>query len=79
MDSPIGLSSDIWLPLQEKLSEVTKVCVYDRAGLGLSERPFEIPSNQSEKVPKAKIQRGQEFTIERYDFMNRKKLTLIIF
>ena len=65
MDSPIGLNSDIWLPLQEKLSGITKVCVYDRAGLGLSERPFELPVNQSEKVPKAKIQRGQEFTIER--------------
>ena len=42
-----------------------KVCVYDRAGLGLSERPFEIPTNASEKVPRAKIQRGEEFTIER--------------
>ncbi|CAF0829974.1 unnamed protein product [Brachionus calyciflorus] len=65
MDSPIGLSSDIWLPLQEILSEVTKVCVYDRAGLGISERPFEIPENKSEKVSRAKIQRGQEFTLER--------------
>lgn len=65
MDSPIGLNSDIWLLLQEKLSEITKVCIYDRAGIGLSERPFEIPENSSEKIPKAKIQRGQEFTIER--------------
>lgn len=65
MDSPIGLNSDLWLPLQEKLSELTKVCVYDRAGLGLSERPFEIPQNNSEKLSKPKIQRGQEFTIER--------------
>ena len=44
---------------------IVKVCVYDRAGLGLSERPYEIPVNKSEKVPRAKIQRGQEFTIER--------------
>jgi hypothetical protein len=31
----------------------------------LSDRPFEIPMNASEKVPRAKIQRGEEFTIER--------------
>lgn len=68
MDSPIGLSSDIWLPLQENLSKITKVCIYDRAGLGLSERPNEPPLNKSEQVPKAKIQRGQEFTIERFYF-----------
>lgn len=65
MESPIGLSSDIWLPLQEKLSTITRVCVYDRAGLGLSERPNDPPTNKSEKVPKAKIQRGLDFTIER--------------
>lgn len=83
MDSPIGLNSDLWIPLQEQLSKITKViknifrkrerlkiylykvCVYDRAGLGLSERPIEIPVNKSEKVPKAKIQRGEEFTLER--------------
>lgn len=61
----MGLNSDIYINLQEKLSKITKCCIYDRAGLGMSERPLEIPVNKSEKVPKAKIQRGQEFTIER--------------
>jgi hypothetical protein len=67
MDSPVGLNSDIWLPLQEKLSVLTKVCVYDRAGLGMSERPHEPAQNKSEEaVSKARLQRGQEFTIERF-------------
>ena len=68
MDAPIGLNSDIWVPLQEKLSQITKVCIYDRAGLGLSERPQNpVSANGStdKTMSKARIQRGQEFTIER--------------
>ena len=69
-DAPIGMNSDIWLPLQEKLAQITKVCVYDRAGLGASQRPVEPKMNKTEEVekqqpPKPKVYRGQEFTIER--------------
>jgi len=75
MESPLGTNSDIWIPLQEKLSQLTKVCIYDRAGLGLSERPYsQVVANVSstasqEEITKmnnrVRIQRGQEFTIER--------------
>lgn len=43
-----------------------KVCVYDRAGLGLSHRPFEPVTNKSEEKPKPKVNRGVEFTVERF-------------
>jgi hypothetical protein len=64
MDSPIGMNSDIWLPIQDKLSKITKVCVYDRAGLGMSERPLDSKDKNSNNT-KAKVQRGQAFTLER--------------
>jgi len=72
MESPLGTNSDMWIPLQEKLSQLTKVCVYDRAGLGLSERPQIQVTNGSSaskddagKINKVRLRRGQEFTIER--------------
>jgi hypothetical protein len=33
------MNSDIWLPLQENLKKITTVCIYDRAGLGMSDPP----------------------------------------
>lgn len=39
LDAPTGMSSDVWALVQPELAKVTKVCVYDRAGLGFSERP----------------------------------------
>jgi hypothetical protein len=65
MDSPIGMNSDIWLPIQDKLSKITKVCVYDRAGLGISDRPIDPKENKNLNNTKAKIRRGQAFTLER--------------
>jgi pimeloyl-ACP methyl ester carboxylesterase len=38
MDTPGGYSSDVWLSVQAKVSKFTKVCIYDRAGLGFSGR-----------------------------------------
>jgi pimeloyl-ACP methyl ester carboxylesterase len=38
MDTPGGYSSDVWLLVQANIAKFTKVCVYDRAGLGFSER-----------------------------------------
>ncbi len=66
MDSPVGLSSDIFLPIQEKLAKLTKVCVYDRAGLGLSERPIDPKEPNNNATKKARIHRGQDFTIGMY-------------
>ena len=37
IDTGIGDSLANWLPVQEKLSKHTKVCVYDRAGYGFSD------------------------------------------
>jgi len=39
IDGPAGMLSDVLYPLQEQLSELAKVCVYDRAGLGNSDWP----------------------------------------
>ena len=64
MESNAGSNSDIFLPLQSKLAEITKVCVYDRAGLGFSDRPIQPIVNQSEPK-KPKVNRGIESTVER--------------
>ena len=34
-----GISSDIWSDIQRDISKLTRVCIYDRAGLGFSDRP----------------------------------------
>lgn len=39
LDAPTGQTSATWLAVQQELSQLTKTCVYDRAGLGLSEPP----------------------------------------
>jgi len=39
LDAPTGQSSDCWNPGVAWLSQLTKVCVYDRAGLGWSHSP----------------------------------------
>ncbi|CAG5128197.1 unnamed protein product [Candidula unifasciata] len=40
LDAPTGMSSDVWTLVATKLAEHTHVCVYDRAGLGFSDRPL---------------------------------------
>lgn len=37
LDAPTGATSDVWLSGQLQLASVTRVCVYDRAGMGWSE------------------------------------------
>lgn len=39
LDAPTGASSDAWRELAPMVAKLTRVCVYDRAGLGFSERP----------------------------------------
>lgn len=39
-DAPTGQSSDAWVLIAPEIAKVARVCVYDRAGLGYSERPF---------------------------------------
>ena len=42
LDAPTGLTSDVWLLGQQELSRYTRVCVYDRAGLGFSDPPPQL-------------------------------------
>lgn len=38
-----GFSSDIWTEVGGVLSAVTRVCIYDRSGIGFSDRPVIKP------------------------------------
>jgi len=52
LDAPTGMTSGIWSHLQKELiSQNVKVCVYDRAGLGFSDRePYFNKSDPMEKA-----------------------------
>ncbi|XP_057690197.1 uncharacterized protein si:dkey-122a22.2 [Corythoichthys intestinalis] len=50
LDSPTGMSSDIWFNVQESVATLTKVCTYDRMGLGFSKRLMQNETTGTEKV-----------------------------
>ncbi|XP_061572006.1 uncharacterized protein si:dkey-122a22.2 [Cololabis saira] len=50
LDAPTGMSSDIWLHVQDSVSSVTKVCSFDRVGLGFSKRVMQNETTGTEKV-----------------------------
>ncbi|KAM9724036.1 uncharacterized protein ACNS7B_019242 [Menidia menidia] len=50
LDAPTGMSSEIWLHVQDSLSSLTKVCTYDRMGLGFSKRLMPNETTGTEKV-----------------------------
>lgn len=50
LDAPTGMSSDIWHHVQESVSQTTKVCAYDRVGLGFSRRALQNDTTGVEKV-----------------------------
>ncbi|KAL0984920.1 hypothetical protein UPYG_G00150480 [Umbra pygmaea] len=50
LDAPTGMSSDIWFHVQENIALLTKVCTYDRMGLGFSKRVLQNESTGTEKV-----------------------------
>ncbi|XP_067665448.1 uncharacterized protein [Haliotis asinina] len=56
LDAPTGMTSDVWTLVWPKLSKHAKVCIYDRAGLGFSERPY---INQSQTAEERKYTRNQ--------------------
>ena len=57
MDTPEGRSLDVWSLVQDKVAKFTKVCVYDRAGLGFSERATpHLHGNQHEKMQDIKYE-----------------------
>ncbi|XP_052101320.1 uncharacterized protein LOC127735243 [Mytilus californianus] len=39
-ESPGGMTSDVWSLIYPQVAKIARVCVYDRAGLGFSERPL---------------------------------------
>ncbi|XP_065063526.1 uncharacterized protein LOC135690030 [Rhopilema esculentum] len=57
LDSPTGLNSDVWNYIFKELSKETKVCMYDRAGIGFSERP--------KRYINASVKQGAFHTTER--------------
>ncbi|XP_032373756.1 uncharacterized protein si:dkey-122a22.2 isoform X1 [Etheostoma spectabile] len=50
LDAPAGMSSDVWLHVQESVATLTKVCTYDRMGLGFSKRLMQNETTGTEKV-----------------------------
>ncbi|KAK2844151.1 hypothetical protein Q5P01_010810 [Channa striata] len=50
LDGPTGMSSDIWLHVQESVATLTTVCTYDRMGLGFSKRLMPNETTGTEKV-----------------------------
>ncbi|KAJ3597398.1 hypothetical protein NHX12_000925 [Muraenolepis orangiensis] len=50
LDAPTGEASDIWFHVQESIAPLTKVCAYDRMGLGFSKRVMHNESSGTEKV-----------------------------
>ncbi|XP_077576815.1 uncharacterized protein LOC144199207 [Stigmatopora nigra] len=50
LDSPTGMSSDIWFNVQESVATLTKVCTYDRMGLGFSKRLIQNETTGTENV-----------------------------
>ncbi|XP_028405991.1 uncharacterized protein LOC114528530 [Dendronephthya gigantea] len=51
MDAPGGYSSDMWSLVQTQVAKFTKVCVYDRAGIGFSERAAQhLHDNQMSNI-----------------------------
>ncbi|CAF3377612.1 unnamed protein product [Rotaria sp. Silwood2] len=63
----LGMNSDIWLPLQENLQKITTVCIYDRAGLAMSNAPLSstIKQKLDDKEQTTVKHRGMDFTVER--------------
>ncbi|XP_033647162.1 uncharacterized protein LOC117306770 [Asterias rubens] len=63
LDAPTGMTSDAWCLVQPRIAKFTRVCSYDRAGLGFSER---TPVNfTSESYSVVNEERGQASTVER--------------
>ncbi|XP_005109384.1 uncharacterized protein LOC101846099 [Aplysia californica] len=71
LDAPTGMSSDVWTAVVEKLSQHANVCVYDRAGIGFSERPINRSGTTAKTEDSPQFtqshdaDRWQPFTVER--------------
>ncbi|XP_064642934.1 uncharacterized protein LOC135497133 [Lineus longissimus] len=68
LDAPTGMSSDVWFLVQQKVAKYTKVCIYDRGGLGFSDRPVYVRSNTTEPTEEEK----EDDPTEEESFFSRK-------
>lgn len=50
LDAPTGMSSDVWVHVQEDVASITKVCTYDRMGLGFSKRLMQNETSGTERT-----------------------------
>lgn len=50
LDAPTGMSSDVWFYIQEDIASITKVCTYDRMGLGFSQRLMQNETTGTERT-----------------------------
>uniref|UniRef100_A0A0B7B0A4 acylglycerol lipase n=1 Tax=Arion vulgaris TaxID=1028688 RepID=A0A0B7B0A4_9EUPU len=64
LDAPTGMNSDVWTLVVAKLAEHANVCVYDRAGLGFSDRPMNR-SVAKEDTNIILMEQSNHFTVER--------------
>ncbi|XP_015922654.1 uncharacterized protein [Parasteatoda tepidariorum] len=55
LDAPTGGTSDVWYLVQRELAKISKVCVYDRAGLGYSDLPFVNQMSKTHKTENRKF------------------------
>jgi len=76
LDAPTGMSSDVWSEVASKLSKLANVCVYDRAGIGFSDRPLNRTGvTDAENAGFKQADRWQPFTAERMVDDLRKLIT----
>jgi pimeloyl-ACP methyl ester carboxylesterase len=67
LEAPIGQASYVWSRVQPILAKQTRVCSYDRAGLGFSDRAYQNTSRYTEDYGNATRDRDKTLpsTIER--------------
>lgn len=67
LDAPTGMNSDVWALVVKKLQEHSNVCIYDRAGLGFSERPLNQSVSTQQRDSQIYVNsdlQGSPFTVE---------------
>ncbi|KAK3590920.1 hypothetical protein CHS0354_032639 [Potamilus streckersoni] len=66
LDAPTGMTSDAWTMVWTKLAIYSRVCVYDRAGLGFSDRPHQNHTDADGKEGQSNYKnKWTPYTVER--------------
>ncbi|GFR77914.1 alpha/beta hydrolase domain-containing protein 14A, partial [Elysia marginata] len=77
LDAPTGLNSDVWTLVVKKLQEHTNVCVYDRAGLGFSDRPLNQSASAKQSDSQLNVNSAHQGTLFTVESMAEDLHTLI--